>query len=207
MSTATSQGNSRWTTPPLLVGDYVRLEPLSPDHADGLRSATEDGRLWELAYTNVPAPEEVDGWIARALEMQAAGQGMPFAVRDARGRVVGSTRYYDLLPDTPRLQIGYTWYARSVQRTGLNTEAKLLLLGHAFETLGCASVGFHTSTRNAASRAAIARLGAQEEGILRSHLRHRDGSLRDTVCFSILDSEWGAVKLGLMQNLAAHAHG
>ena len=206
MSTATSQGNSRWTTPPLLEGDYVRLEPLSPDHADGLRSATEDGRLWELAYTNVPAPEEVDGWIARALEMQAAGQGMPFAVRDARGLVVGSTRYYDLLPDTPRLQIGYTWYARSAQRTGLNSEAKLLLLGHAFEVLGCASVGLQTSTRNVASRAAIARLGASLEGITRQHLRHRDGSLRDTANYSVIDSEWPTVKAALQRDLGDRRH-
>ena len=201
MSTATSQGNSRWTTPPLLEGDYVRLEPLSPDHADGLRSATEDGRLWELAFTNVPAPEEVDGWIARALEMQAAGQGMPFAVRDARGLVVGSTRYYDLLPDTPRLQIGYTWYARRVQRTGLNTEAKRLLLAHAFEAMGCIAVGFQTSWFNHRSRNAIERLGAKCDGVIRNHLRHADGSIRDTVTYSIVESEWPAVKRHLQAKL------
>jgi RimJ/RimL family protein N-acetyltransferase len=126
-------------------------------------------------------------------------------VRDAHGRIVGTTRYYDLVPGTPRLQIGYTWYARSVQRTGLNTEAKLLLLGYAFEGLGCASVGLQTSTHNAASRAAIVRLGAQQEGIVRHHLRHRDGSLRDTVNFSILDSEWPAVKAGLLRKLEGHA--
>ena len=196
-----------WTTPPTLQGRHVGLAPLQASDADGLRAAAADGALWDLWFTNVPEPGDVDAWIAGALAKQAEGEQLAFSVRDADGRIVGSTRYYELLPDTPRLCIGYTWYARSVQRTGLNTEAKLLLLGHAFETLGCASVGFHTSTRNAASRAAIARLGAQEEGILRSHLRHRDGSLRDTVCFSILDSQWGAVKLGLMQKLAAHAHG
>jgi RimJ/RimL family protein N-acetyltransferase len=161
--------------------------------------------LWELAFTNVPAPEEVDDWIARALQMQADGDALAFAVRDAGGRIVGSTRFYDLAPATPRLQVGYTWYARSVQRTGLNTEAKRLLLGHAFEVLGCACVGFQTSTLNVRSRAAIARLGAVEEGILRNHLRHRDGSLRDTVCFSILDREWPIVKAGLLRKLEERA--
>lgn len=196
-----------WGTVPTLVGRHVRLEPLRPEHADGLREAASDGRLWELAYTNVPMPGDVEGWLAAALAKQAAGEQLAFTVRAADGRIVGSTRYYELLPDTPRLCIGYTWYARSVQRTGLNTEAKRLLLGHAFESLGCASVGFHTSTLNLASRAAIARLGAREEGILRQHLRHRDGSLRDTVCFSIIDTEWLAVKAGLQAKLEAHAHG
>lgn len=192
---------------PTLRGRHVQLEPLRPEHADGLRAAASDGRLWELAFTNVPMPEDVEAWLEGALAKQAAGEQLAFTVRDATGRIVGSTRYYELLPDTPRLCIGYTWYARSVQRTGLNTEAKLLLLGHAFEALHCASVGFHTSTLNLASRAAIARLGAREEGILRQHLRHRDGTLRDTVCFSILDSEWPAVKAGLQAKLEAHAHG
>ena len=196
-----------WSTPPTLHGRHVRLEPLQPGHADGIRAAASDGELWNLWYTNVPEPAQVDTWLEDALAKQGRGDQLAFAVLDAESKVVGSTRYYELLPDTPRLCIGYTWYARSVQRTSLNTEAKLLLLGHAFETLGCASVGFHTSTHNAASRAAIARLGAQQEGILRNHLRHRDGSLRDSVCFSILDSEWLDVKLGLMQKLAQHAHG
>jgi RimJ/RimL family protein N-acetyltransferase len=196
-----------WTQAPRLQGIHVALEPLQPAHADGLRAAAADGKLWELWYTNVPTPAEVDAYVDAALAMQAAGAALAFAVRDAHGRIVGTTRYYDLLPATPRLQIGYTWYARSAQRTGLNTEAKLLLLGHAFEALGCASVGLQTSTHNAASRAAIARLGAKEEGILRAHLRHRDGSLRDTVNFSIIDSEWPAVKAGLLQKLERHAHG
>ncbi len=192
---------------PTLRGRHVQLEPLRPEHAEGLRAAASDGRLWELAFTNVPAPEEVEAWLEAALAKQAAGEQLAFTVRAADGRIVGSTRYYELLPDTPRLCIGYTWYARSVQRTGVNTEAKLLLLGHAFEALRCASVGFHTSTLNLASRAAIARLGAREEGILRHHLRHRDGTLRDSVCFSILDSEWPAVKAGLQAKLEAHGHG
>ena len=196
-----------WTTPPALQGRHVALEPLQAAHADGIRAAAADGELWKLWVTNVPEPAQVDTWIGGALARQAAGEQLAFTVRDADGRIVGSTRYYELLPETPRLCIGYTWYAQSVQRTGLNTEAKLLLLGHAFETMGCASVGFHTSTLNAASRAAIARVGAREEGILRNHGRHRDVSLRDSVCYSILDSEWAAMKLGLMQKLAAHAHG
>jgi RimJ/RimL family protein N-acetyltransferase len=196
-----------WSSVPVLRGRHVALEPLRMAHTEGLRAAASDGRLWELQFTNVPTPDEVDGWLEAALAKQAAGEQLAFVVRDAGGRVVGSTRYYELLPETPRLCIGYTWYARSVQRTGLNTEAKLLLLGHAFEALGCASVGFHTSTLNLASRAAIARLGAREEGILRQHLRHRDGSLRDSVCFSILDNEWPAVKAGLQAKLEAHAHG
>ena len=195
-----------WTAPTVLAGDYVRLEPLSTGHADGLRRAAEDGRLWELWFTNVPAPDEVDDWIAAALAMQASGNAMAFAVRDAGGRIVGSTRYYDLLPATPRLQIGYTWYAKSVQRTGLNSEAKLLLLAHAFETLGCVSVGLQTSTQNVASRAAIARLGASLEGITRRHLRHRDGSLRDTASYSILDSEWPTVKAALQRDLQDRRH-
>ena len=196
-----------WTTIPVLEGDYVRLEPLTHAHADGLRNATADGRLWELVVTNVPAPDEVEGWISAALATQASGNAMAFAVRDAGGRVVGSTRYYDLLPATPRLQIGYTWYAKSVQRTGLNSEAKLLLLGHAFEQLGCVSVGLQTSTRNVASRAAIARLGASLEGITRRHLRHRDGSLRDTASYSIIDSEWPTVKAALQRDLEDRRHG
>ena len=199
--------NDAWKTTPVLQGRHVRLEPLQRGHAEGIAAAAADGKLWELWFTNVPRPGEVDAWIDGALAKQAAGEQVAFSVRDADGRIVGSTRYYELLPDTPRLCIGYTWYARSVQRTGLNTEAKLLLLGHAFETLGCASVGFHTSTHNAASRAAIARLGAKEEGILRQHLRHRDGSLRDSVCFSVLDGEWPAVKTGLEQKLERHANG
>lgn len=198
--------DARWKTPPLLEGEYVRLEPLSPAHADALGEAASDGRLWELWYANVPAPGEAGAWIDSALAMQAAGTALAFAVRDAGGRIVGSTRYYDLLPATPRLQIGYTWYARSVQRSGLNSEAKLLLLGHAFEVLGCASVGLQTSTLNTASRAAIARLGATLEGITRQHLRHRDGSLRDTANYSIIDSEWPTVKAALLRDLGDRRH-
>ena len=190
-----------WSTP-VLRGTHVVLEPLTAAHADGLRDACADGRLWELWYTNVPQPQDIDAYIGAALAMQDAGKALAFAVRDAQGAVVGTTRYYDLDPLTPRLQIGYTWYASRVQRTGLNTEAKLLLLGHAFETLRCAAVGLQTSWFNHASRTAIARLGAKQEGITRNHVRHKDGTLRDTVNFSIIDAEWPAVKFNLQARLA-----
>ena len=194
-----------WTTPPTLTGRHVTLEPLAPAHATGLAEAVEDGRLYDLWYTNVPEAKDVATYVDGALAKQAKGEQLAFAVRDAAGRVVGSTRFYDLAPETPRLQIGYTWYAASVQRTGLNTEAKLLLLGYAFDTMRCASVGLQTSWFNLASRAAIARLGAKEEGITRNHVRHRDGSLRDTVNFSILDTEWACVRRNLQARLAVHA--
>lgn len=194
-----------WTTPPTLRGRHVSLEPLAPSHADGLREAVEDGRLHEIWYTNVPAPADVAAYIDGALSKQAKGEQLAFAVRDADGRVVGTTRYYELTPDVPRLQIGYTWYAASVQRTGLNTEAKLLLLGHAFDVLRCASVGLQTSWFNHVSRTAIARLGAKEEGITRNHVRHRDGTLRDTVNFSIIDAEWPGVKANLVGRLGRYA--
>ena len=194
-----------WKRVPRLAGRHVVLEPLRREHADGLREAVEDGRLWELWFTNVPRPEEMQAYVDAALAMQAAGGCLAFTVRGADGRIAGMTRYYDLAPSVPRLQIGYTWYARRVQRTGLNTEAKLLLLAHAFETLGCAAVGLQTSRHNDASRVAIARLGAREEGVLRNHLRHRDGSLRDTVWFSITDAEWPRVRANLQARLAEHA--
>lgn len=197
-------GNDRsqaWTRAPRLRGTHVSLEPLEAMHAGGLRSTLAEGRLWELWYTNVPAPDAVEEYVAVALGAQARGECLAFAVRDAAGEVVGTTRYYHLSPQVPRLDIGYTWYAPRVQRTGLNTEAKLLLLQHAFEVLGCEAVGFETSWFNHPSRTAIARLGAKQDGVLRSHLRHRDGSLRDTVVFSILSGEWPAVKANLAGRL------
>jgi N-acetyltransferase len=195
---------SHWTTLPVLHGRHVTLEPLRADHADGLRAALGNGELSKLWYTNVPPPEQAGSYIAAALEMQAKGQALPFVVRSAEGTIVGCTRYYDLDPVVPRVQIGYTWYAPCVQRTGLNTEAKLLLLGHAFEAMGCICVGFETSWFNHASRAAIARLGAKQDGVLRSHRRHADGSVRDTVAFSIIESEWPAVKRNLLHKLEQH---
>lgn len=200
MSTNTQPG--AWTRPPKLQGVHVALEPLAAGHADGLRASLRDGELSQCWYTSVPSPDEVDAWIDTALAMQARGDAWPFAVLDAQGRVVGSTRYYDMDASIPRVQVGYTFYVPQAQRTGINTEAKLLLLGHAFETLGCIAVGFETSWFNQASRNAIARLGAKQDGVLRSHRRHADGSVRDTVAFSIIESEWPAVKRNLQARLA-----
>ncbi|HEY5850571.1 MAG TPA: GNAT family protein [Lysobacter sp.] len=194
-----------WNLTPTLRGMHVTLEPLLESHAAGLRAALAAGELSQLWYTNVPAPAQVESYIASALELQAGGKAMPFVVRDASGEIVGSSRYYDLDAAVPRVQIGYTWYAPKVQRTGLNTEAKVLLLGHAFEAMGCICVGFETSWFNLASRAAIARLGAKQDGVLRSHRRHADGSVRDTVAFSIIEPEWPAVKRNLLYKL--HNHG
>lgn len=199
--------SAAWSTP-TLTGRHVRLAPLHADHADGLRAAAADGALWTLRFTGVPGPDsdEAEAYIAAALAQRAAGHALPFAVFDAAGDLVGSTRFYDIEPSVPRLKIGYTWYAARVQRTALNTEAKLLLLGHAFDTLGCESVTLETSHENLRSQAAILRLGAQRDGILRAHMRHRDGTLRDTHVFSILRAEWPAVAANLRAKLEASSH-
>ena len=186
---------------PRLSGAHVSLEPLAIEHLDGIGRALEGDALAGLWYTNVPKAADAGPWLRGALDKQARGIEVPFAVRDADGLVAGSTRFYDLDPSIPRLSIGYTWYAPRVQRTGLNTETKLMLLTHAFETLGCASVYLETSWFNHASRAAIARLGAKQDGVLRNHRRHADGSLRDTVVFSILGNEWAGVKSNLRYRL------
>lgn len=200
----TTDTTGLWQQVPRLEGRRARLEPLQRAHADGLRAALEGDALAALWYTNVPRVAEVDTYLDGVFATQAQGRILPFVVRDAAGDIVGSTRFYDLEPTVPRLSIGYTWYAPRVQRTGLNTEAKLLLLTHAFETLGCISVVFETSWFNQRSRAAIARLGAKQDGVLRNHRRHADGSPRDTVIFSILDNEWPAVKRNLLSRLAQH---
>lgn len=191
-----------WTKPVTLVGTHVSLEPLLAEHADGLRAAVADGELWRLWFTAVPKPEQVDAYIATALAGQAAGTDLPFVVRDAAGTIVGSTRYCHVEAANQRLEIGYTWYAARVQRTALNTEAKLLLLGHAFEALGAVAVEFRTHWFNFRSREAIARLGAKQDGVLRNAMRMPDGSLRDTVVFSIIESEWPVVRLHLNHQLA-----
>lgn len=196
---------SLWSTPPQLAGAHVRLAPLEREHVPALRAAVADGALWRNWYSTVPDPDAVAHYVEAALAMQAQGRALAFVVRDHRDGIVGTTRFYDLDPATPRLQIGYTWYARRAQRTGLNTEAKRLLLAYAFETLGCIGVGFQTSWFNQASREAIARLGARQDGVLRSHMRHVDGSVRDTVAFSIIHSEWPAVKRNLHARLEVHA--
>ncbi|MGJ4801692.1 GNAT family N-acetyltransferase [Luteimonas sp. SDU82] len=193
-----------WRTVPRLSGRHVALEPLARSHVPGLCAAVEGSGLERLWYTNVPAPGQVTAYVDAALAAQEAGRAMPFAVRAADGEIVGSTRLYGLEPDVPKLLIGYTWYAPRVQRTGLNTESKVMLLRHAFETLGCVNVSFETSWFNHASRAAIARLGARQDGVLRNAKRHADGSLRDTVVFSILDGEWPAVRRNLQFRLDAH---
>ena len=204
--TAVAQGNP-WAVPPTLRGEHVVLEPLQPEHADGLRHAVQDGELWKAWYGSTPSPEKMEAYVATAMTMQADGIAMPFVVRDRDGEIVGTTRFYDIATTVPRLHIGYTWYAARVQRTGLNTQAKLLLLTHAFETLGCIAVGFKTSWFNHPSRTAIARLGAKQDGVLRNHMRHNDGSIRDSVMFSIIETEWLAVKRNLQAKLEQHAHG
>ncbi len=193
-----------WQQVPVLTGRHACLEPMSRDHVDGLRDALAGDTLAALWFTQVPKAADVEGYVDAVLAAQADGRVLPFVVRDADGRVVGSTRFYGLEADVPKLSIGYTWYASEVQRTGVNTEAKLLLLTHAFEALGCISVVFETSWFNHRSRAAIARLGAKQDGVLRNHKRHADGSPRDTVVFSIIDSEWPAVKRNLQARLAHH---
>lgn len=201
--------DSAWSALPTLSGRYVQLAPLQAAHADALRAAADDGALWRLHYTSVPGPQagEAEAYIAAALAQRDAGMAWPFAVFDASGELLGSTRYYEIDRAVPKLKIGYTWYAARAQRTGLNTEAKRLLLAYAFERLGCASVAFETSHLNLRSQAAIARLGAQRDGTLRGHMRHRDGSLRDTVVFSILAGEWPHIDAALAAKLARHAEG
>ena len=186
-------------SPVTLTGELVTLEPLRPYHHDALVAAASDGRLWELWYTSVPSPETMGADIARKL---ADATTLPFTVRRTdTGAVVGLTTYLNAEPDVPRLEIGSTWTAASAQRTGVNAESKLLLLTHAFDVLGCLAVEFRTHWHNIKSRTAIARLGAKQDGVLRNHRRMPDGSLRDTVVFSITDTEWPAVRSGLQYRL------
>ena len=201
----TPSTEAAWRATPELRGRHVALEPLRMAHVPALRQALGDGELSRCWYSNVPSPDDVERYVAAALDMQAQGAALPFVVRDAAGEVVGSTRFYALDAGVPRLNIGYTWYQPRVQRTGLNTEAKLLLLRHAFEAMGCIGVGFETSWFNHASRNAIARLGAKQDGVLRNHKRHADGTSRDTVMFSIIDSEWPAVRSHLHYLLDSHS--
>jgi len=193
---------SRWIEPVTLTGTHVSLTPLTRDDAPALAAAAADGDLWDLWYTSVPAPGQERAYVDAALAMREHLGALPFAVRDAVGEVVGSTRYFNVDSANRRLEIGHTWYAKRVQRTALNTEAKLLLLGHAFEKLDAIAVEFRTHFMNHQSRAAIARLGAKQDGILRSHQIGRDGVLRDTVVFSIVASEWPAVRANLKLKLS-----
>ncbi len=193
-----------WREAPVLAGRHARLEPMAPAHVPELRAALAGDALSRLWFTSVPTAEGAEAYVREAQAAQAQGRVLPFVVRDAQGAVVGSTRYYRLEPDVPTLCIGYTWYVPRVQRTGVNTDAKRLLLAHAFGALGCISVVFETSWFNHRSRAAIARLGAKQDGVLRNHRRHADGSPRDTVVFSIIDSEWPAVERNLQAMLQQH---
>lgn len=189
--------NLHWSIPPMLQGVHVSLEPLQKEHVEDLLLAASDGELWNLWYTTVPGPETVRPYVAKALADREAGTAMPFLVRNAAGEPVGSTRFFRMDPVIPSLEIGYTWYSSRVQRTPLNTEAKRLLLGHAFDVMGCTVVEFRTHAFNHRSRTAIERLGAHFDGILRRQMRMHDGHLRDTVVYSILDNEWPTVRRSL----------
>ena len=187
----------------LLQGPRVRLEPLGPDHVEGLRAVVAEGELFRTWYTRVPAPEAVEAEVDRRLAAQAAGTMTPWAVRRLdTGAVCGTTTYMNVRADVPRLEIGSTFFAPSAQRTGINAETKLLMLGRAFDDLGCIAVEFRTHWHNHQSRAAIARLGAKQDGVLRDNDVWHDGSLRDTVVFSILRGEWPAVRSGLRFRLS-----
>lgn len=187
--------------PITLTGHGIRLEPLSREHITPLQDAVDDGEIGALNYVSVPGRDGMSAWVANALAMRDAGQQLPFAIV-ADGRVVGTTRFYDIDLSVPTVAIGYTFHAASVWRTHVNTANKRLMLGHAFDALGAQSVYFHTSQLNLRSQAAIERLGAQRDGILRAHKRHKDGSLRDTYAYSIIASEWPAIRERLDLRLA-----
>ncbi|WP_312412727.1 GNAT family protein [Comamonas sp.] len=177
----------------------VLLTPLTLAHEAGLRAAAQDGELWNIRVTSVPEPENTRAYIEQALAMRDAGSRMPFAVVDeASGQLLGTSSYHDIVPALKRVEIGYTWYARSVQRSHVNTTCKLLLLTHAFETLGAAVVGWRTDNYNFASQRAIERLGAKKDGVIRHHAPRRDGTVRDTVLYSMLAGEWPEAKAHLL---------
>jgi len=181
--------------PVTLERDGIRLEPLSPEHYDGLVAAASDGNLWELWFTSVPEPGAVITYIRDAVKGQGDGHMLPWAVRDLKtNTIVGSTRYHDIVPAIDRVEIGYTWYAARCQRTNVNTTCKLLLLEHAFDALGCAVVGLRTDNFNFRSQKAIEALGAKKDGVLRRHQARRDGTVRDSVMYSILKEEWRDVR-------------
>jgi RimJ/RimL family protein N-acetyltransferase len=182
----------------ILTGHHARLAPLSQDHLNDLQVAASDGRLWELFFTSVPSPENLMTWFKVATEQRDKGLALPFTVFDQiKNKVIGATRYCNIDSTNKRLEIGYTWYAQSYQRSAINTECKLLLLTHAFETLDCNAVEFRTDWFNQRSQKAIERLGAKRDGVLRSHMILPDGRVRDTVVYSILKHEWEGVKANL----------
>jgi RimJ/RimL family protein N-acetyltransferase len=191
--------------PVVIEGRGIRLEPLREDHADALAAAAADGKLWELWFTAVPAPEKTRDYIADAFKGQRDGHMLPWIVREvSSGTVIGSTRYHDIVPAVDRVEIGYTWYAQSRWRSSVNTTCKLLLLTHAFEALGCKCVGLRTDNFNSRSQRAIEALGAKKDGVIRHHAARRDGTVRDTVMYSILLEEWPDVKRHLELRLGRH---
>lgn len=193
-------------SPTTLEGNGIRLEPLSVEHQDGLVATAADGELWNLWFTSVPEPEQTRQYIETALAGQKDGHMLPWAVRELqRGKIIGTTRYHDIVPAVDRVEIGYTWYAKSWQRSHVNTTCKLLLLSHAFDTLGCKVVGLRTDNFNFASQRAIEALGARRDGVIRHHQARRDGTVRDTFMYSILVHEWPDVKRHLESRLTRHA--
>jgi RimJ/RimL family protein N-acetyltransferase len=192
--------------PVTLADRGLHLVPLELAHEDGLRAAAADGELWKLRITSVPEPEQTRTYIESALQMRAEGHRFAFAVTEAAtGRVLGSTSFHDILPAVKRVEIGYTWYARSVQRSHVNTTCKLLMMGHAFDTLGCHVVGWRTDNYNFASQKAIERLGAKKDGVIRGHALRRDGTIRDTVMYSMRSGEWPEARAQLLYLRGLHA--
>jgi len=188
--------------PVTLEGYGLRVSPLALEHEAGLRTAAADGALWTIRVTSVPEPENTRKYIEEALAMREAGNRFAFVVQDAaNGNVLGCSSYHDILPAVKRVEIGYTWYAKSSQRTHVNTACKLLLMTHAFETLGCHVVGWRTDNFNFASQAAIERLGARKDGVIRGHALRRDGTIRDTVMYSLRSGEWPEVQAQLVYAL------
>lgn len=184
-----------FVNPITLTGNGIQLVPLALEHEPGLRLAAADGELWNLRITSVPRPDETRIYIETALDNRKQGHRFAFAVIDeTSGKILGSTSYHDILPDVKRVEIGYTWYAKNVQRTHVNTTCKLLLLSHAFDMLGCNVVGWRTDNFNFASQRAIERLGARKDGVIRGHSLRRDGTVRDTVMYSLLKGEWPEVR-------------
>ncbi len=192
--------------PVILQDRGIRLEPLALSHEPGLAAAAADGELWKLRITSVPEPQDTRAYIETALEGRAQGHRFAFAVvEEATGQVIGTSSYHDIVPAVKRVEIGYTWYAKRVQRTHVNTTAKLLLLTHAFDTLGCHVVGWRTDNYNFASQRAIERLGAKKDGVLRGHAPRRDGTIRDTVMYSMRSGEWPEARAQLLYLLQQHA--
>ena len=192
--------------PIVLEGHGVRLEPLAASHLEAIEVAAADGKLWELWFTTVPEPGKTRAWFETAMAGQEAKHMLPWAVRDLKsGAIVGSTRYHDMVLAADRVEIGYTWYAKRVQRSHVNTACKLLLLGHAFDKLGCKVVGLRTDNFNFTSQRAIEALGAKKDGVIRHHWPRRDGTIRDTVMYSIVVAEWPDVRRHLETRLRKHA--